>query len=570
MQEREWNETVDFLVVGSGAAGMTAALTAHDHGLRTLLIEKSRFYGGSTALSGGAVWIPGNHFMPSLGIVDSQAEVFEYLRGLTAGSSSCERIRAYIERAPEMLRYLEQRSEVLFVPVPDYPDYYPERSGGRCGGRTLEPLVFDGLRLGGHLAALRSEPRDSFLMVLMNIKISEVHYIITAGWQMMGFLGVLAARYFFNLRARFARKGNTRLTLGAALAARLRLSLAERGVPLRLETSLHGLVVEGSRVVGAEVNKGGEIVSIQVRRGILLAAGGFESNAALRERFQASPAASEWTVGSESNTGDTIAIAGGTGAAFDLMDESWWTPVFVLPGGRRPRTMIVEKGLAGSLIVDQAGERFTNEAAPYNDIGKAMYARHAATPTIPGYFIFDGNYRRKHSCGPVGPGIWQPDSMLAPYLRDEFLIRAATLAELAEKLEMDAQTLAATVERYNRFADKGVDEDFGRGHSANDRYYSDPSVRPNPCLAVLESPPFYAARVYPGDLGTKGGVVTDSRARVLDCDGQAISGLYAAGNCSASVMGRTYPGAGGTIGPAMTFGYIAALDAAAAAAASAA
>ena len=553
-----WDETVDFLAVGSGAAGMTGAIVAHDRGARVLVIEKSELYGGNTALSGGALWVPDNHLMFEHGIEDSSEEGLSYLETVTDGSSSPEKLSRYISAAPEMVRYLQDNSQVCFEIVPLYPDYYPEEVGGKSGGRSIEPTEIDALRLGNVFEQQRTLKYRSRLMAFLSIKINEAPLLMGGGRAMLGLMSRLLFGYLTNWRARLRGLKNTRLTLGKALAARLRLSLLDRDVPLWLNAPLRELIVEDGRVVGALVEREGRCLRVRAMRGVLLAAGGFEHNAALRRQHQQLPIGNTWTVGSESNVGDTISIGEKVGASLGLMDEAWWTPVFLPPTFDRALPMIVEKGLPGSLMVNKSGERFMNEASPYNDVVKRMYAANARVPSIPAFFVFDANYRRQYACGPVRPGFSQPDWSLSRLLRESFLTKASSLAGLAGKLGVDAEQLGATVTRFNQFARKGVDEDFGRGESSNDRYYGDPAVSPNPCLAPLETPPFYAVEVYPGDLGTKGGLRTDTEGRVLTASDEPIPGLYAAGNCSASAMGRTYPGAGGTIGPAMSFGYLAA------------
>ena len=241
------------------------------------------------------------------------------------------------------------------------------------------------------------------------------------------------------------------------------------------------------------------------------------------------------------------------------MDEAWWTPVTQYPGTKSGWVLVVEKSLPGGIFINKNGERFTNEAAPYVDVVVEMYKDHQKTQnSVPGWMVFDATYRRNYIAGPVGPGKAMPDSSLGGKLRHKFLRKASSIDALAEKIEVPADALKKTIERVNEFARTGKDEDYGRGESASDRYYGDDRVKPNPCLAPILKPPFYAIPLFPGDLGTKGGLRTDTNARVLDTDGKVISGLYATGNASASIMGRTYPGAGGTIGPAMCFGFLAA------------
>jgi 3-oxosteroid 1-dehydrogenase len=300
-----------------------------------------------------------------------------------------------------------------------------------------------------------------------------------------------------------------------------------------------------------------------VRSGVLLAGGGFDRNLAMREKYGPKPASVEWTAGAETNTGDGIAMGMKLGGAVALMDEAWWTPVTQFPGATSGWVLVVEKSLPGNIFINRNGDRFTNEAAPYVDVVVAMYEDQKKTGnSIPGWMVFDASYRRNYIAGPVGPGKAMPDSRLSRKVRERFLVKAGSLAELAKKIAVPPERLAATIDRFNGFARAGKDGDFGRGDSASDRYYGDERVSPNPCLLPIEKPPFYAIRVFPGDLGTKGGLKTDAHARVLDERGQVIAGLYAAGNTSASIMGRSYPGAGGTVGPALCFGFLGAETAA--------
>jgi 3-oxosteroid 1-dehydrogenase len=365
--------------------------------------------------------------------------------------------------------------------------------------------------------------------------------------------------YYTNLRARRKRLGNTDLSLGGALVGRLRLSLMDRRVPLWLDTPLEDLIADEGRIVGALVRRDGRPARIQAKKGVLLAAGGFERNLEMRERYQRAPTSDRWTAGCETNTGDTVALALARGASLDLMDEAWWCPSMLVPSQHAARIMIYEKNLAGGIIVDRSGRRFMNEAEPYNDVGKSMYrANTSEGQAIPAFLVFDATFRRKYACGPMMPSATTPDWALSKVLEGNFFEKSETLGGLARKIGVDADGLIETVRRFNDFARTGKDLDFGRGDKLQDRYYTAKAEGPNPSLGPIEKAPFYAVKVYPGDLGTKGGFRTDARARVLTDTDEIIPGLYAAGNCSAAAMGRTYPGAGGTIGPAMTFGYIAA------------
>jgi 3-oxosteroid 1-dehydrogenase len=347
------------------------------------------------------------------------------------------------------------------------------------------------------------------------------------------------------------------VALGRALIANLFLALRERDIPLWLETGLSELVMEGGRVVGVVAEKKGETIAIRARKGVALTAGGFEHNASMREQFMPEPASTEWTCAAVGNTGDVIRIGMKSGAAVDLMDDAWWAPSFVIPE-EAPFILLMERSCPGSIMVDSTGKRFVNEAASYVDVGQIMYRHNGRNSmSVPAHFVMDRRFRNNYFLGWLAPG-QNPRS----YIKKGYIKKAATLRELAVQAGIDPDGLQNTVERFNEFARTGKDLDFGRGDSEYDRSYADPTVKPNPCLAPIEKPPFYSINVYPGDLGTKGGLVINERAQVLREDGSVIDGLYAAGNTAASVMGNTYPGGGSTLGPAMTFGYLAALHAA--------
>jgi len=555
-----WNETVDFLVVGSGAAGMTAAIRAHDLGAKTLIIEKGEQYGGSTALSGGVVWVPDNPCMQQLEMDDSAEEGFEYLQGITAGVPSEARLRAYLETAPRMMTYLEEFSDLKFQSIEDYPDYYPERPGGKCGGRSCEPIEFNAFLLGPELEKQLRYHQSYFPLGFVTVRAREGTEILKQTLKGDLILLRLIFSFLFNLRARIKGWRNTRLTIGGALAGRARLSLMKRDVPLWLKTKLNELVMEDGRVVGAIVEHKGRVQRIRAKQGVLLAMGGFEHNAELRRKHQQAPIGAEWAAGAETNSGDSIAVGRNLRAGFELMDESWWCPVFLLPGDPFVRLVIFEKNLPGSIIVNAKGERFMNEAATYNDVVKSMYRSNAEAVSIPAYLIFDRRFRKKYPVANILPAPIQPDYLVPKRLRS-WLVKDKSLTGLAEKIGVDTEGLLRTVQRFNEFAHQGKDLDFGRGESVQDQYYAAKPTGPNPNLGPIEKGPFYAIQVWPGDIGTKGGLKTDKKARVLTEEGNVIPGLYAAGNCSAAVMGPTYPGAGGTIGPAMTFGFIAAEDA---------
>jgi 3-oxosteroid 1-dehydrogenase len=540
----------DVVVAGSGAAGMTAALTAFRQGLSVVVIEKTGYFGGSTARSGGGLWVPGNAVLARAGVRDSAGQAAAYLAHVAGEGVAPERQQAVLRHGPAMLELVRSAAPVDFAWVPGYADYYPEAPGGLASGRTIEPAPIDGRILGEELGRLN----PPYLPAPDGMAITAADY----RWLSLGTRHPRAIWTTAKVAGRMAATKALRrktLTLGQALSAGLRAGLASAGVPLWLDTPLTGLVSSGGRITGVRVTREGQPAVINASRGVLIATGGFERNAAMRAEYQRQPIGTDWTVGSPGNTGDGILAGRAAGAGLDLMDDAWWGPSIPLTGG--PFFCLSERSLPGCILVNGAGERFVNEAAPYVDAVHAMYDRHTDDkPHIPAWLIIDQRYRNSYVFAGLPPRKPLPRRWYAAGA----VFRAGTLAELASQVSIAADGLAETVARFNGFALTGKDEDFGRGDSAYDRYYGDPRRRPNPNLAPLDQPPFYAVKIVPGDLGTKGGLRTDERARVLRGDGSVIDGLYAAGNASAAVMGHSYAGAGATIGPAMTFGYIAALD----------
>jgi 3-oxosteroid 1-dehydrogenase len=553
-----WDESVDLLIVGSGAGAMTAALAGYDAGGNTLLIEKSDRYGGSSAMSGGGLWVPNNHLMAEVGIEDNPEDAWTYLRETTGREVSEDRSRAYLETAPEMVRYLIERTRAEFVALPEYADYYQNVPGSRPGGRALEPKNFDARLLGDEFLKMREQNYQMLIMKRIFMTVFEARTMLcrTPGW--VGITMRLMAKYWFDIPWRFKSRRDRNLAMGNALVGMLRCSLMDRGIPLWLNTSARELIVEDDRVVGVAAEKEGRPLRIRADKGVVLAAGGFEGNQKMREAHLPNPTRAEWSCANTHNTGDAISMGQKLGAAVDLMNDAWWGPTTVVPGEDHARMLVIEKSLPGSILVNKAGERFVNEAAPYIDVVNTMHAKDSPEkPCVPAYLVFDASFRAKYPCGPILQASQQPDWALPRALKGYFK-KADTLEGLAEQLGIDADGLKASVEKLNEYARSGEDLDFHRGETVFDRYYGDENVTPNPCLAPIEKPPFYGLEAYPGELGTKGGLQTDASARVLKESGELIPGLYAIGNCSASVMGHSYPGAGSTLGPATTFGYIAA------------
>jgi 3-oxosteroid 1-dehydrogenase len=512
-----------------------------------VVLEKTDWFGGSTARSGGGIWAPGNEVLRQAGVRDTPEQARAYLAHVAGDCVPAERQRALLEHGPAMLAFVRAAAPVNFTWVPNYADYYPEAPGGLAQGRSIEPVPLDGRVLGGELAHLGRPYLPS------PVAITQAEY----RWLSLGPSHPRAIRAGLRVAGRAARTrllGHRVLSLGQALAAGLRAGLSASGVPVWLDTPMTGLEVRDGRVSGVRAIRGGEPLPIRARRGVLVATGGFERNEEMRHRYQRAPVGTEWTTGAAGNTGDGILAGLDLGAAAGLMDDAWWGPSIPLPGG--PYFCLAERSLPGCLLVNGAGQRFVNESAPYVDAVHAMYDGNTPeNPHIPAWLIFDQRYRGRYVFAGLPPGKPLPRRWYAAGT----VVRADSLAGLATAAGVDAEGLVKTVTRFNEFAAAGKDEEFGRGDSAYDRYYGDPRRRPNPNLAPLARPPFYGVKIVPGDLGTKGGLRTDKHARVLRADGTPIEGLYAAGNASVSVMGHSYAGAGATIGPAMTFGYIAAL-----------
>ncbi|WP_433428016.1 3-oxosteroid 1-dehydrogenase [Nonomuraea sp. CA-141351] len=536
----------DVVVVGAGAAGMTAALTAAKRGLRTIVLEKAPTFGGSAARSGAGIWIPCNEVVLAAGVPDTPAKAAAYLARVVGDTVPVERQRAFLTAGPAMISFVLRNSPLRFRFMEGYADYYPEFPGGMPNGRSIEPAQLDGNILGAELARLNGPyiPTPTGLVVYS----ADYKWLTLAAVNAKG-LEVSTACLARGTEA--ALRGEKPLTMGQALAGGLRAGLLTAGVPVLLNTPLLDLTIESGRVTGV-VTPGG---TVKARRGVIVGSGGFEHSGAMRAEFQRQPIGTSWTIGAKENTGDGIEAGERAGAALDLMDDAWWGPAIPLPG--QPYFCLAERTLPGCILVNGNGVRFVNEGAPYSDVVHVMYDRNTpAAPHIPAWLIVDQNYRDKYLFRDVAPLLPLPDA----WFDSGAAYKAWTIEQLAQKIGVPQAALRGTINRFNGFAVTGKDLDFHRGDSAYDRYYADPLVKPNPCLAPLWLPPFYAFKIVPGDLGTKGGMRTDARARVLRVDGSVIPGLYAAGNASGAVMGHSYAGSGSTIGPAMTFGYVAAND----------
>ncbi|OCB28979.1 3-ketosteroid-delta-1-dehydrogenase [Mycobacterium malmoense] len=539
---------------------MTAALTARAAGLDALVVEKSAFFGGSTALSGGGIWVPGAPAQRREGYAPSPEDVVEYLRQITDGLVSEARIRQYVESAPKMLEFLERLSGWCeFVWKPGYADYYPELPGGSELGSTINVPPIDLRKLGPDehrlLQPLALAPRGIWL----GPKELRTFYRIRQSWAGKGVLLKLIARM---VRARVF--GERMAAIGQSLAARLRLAMTECGVPLWLDSPMTGLLTDADgSVTGVSVERDGTTQRVGARLGVVLASGGFDHDLAWRKELL--PVVDQdWSFGNPAAMGDGIRAAQKLGAATDLLDEAWWFPAIQWPDGRM-QFMLNERMMPAQFIVNGDGKRFINEAAPYMDFGHAMIeGQKSGVAHIPCWLLTDHRSWTRYVVGghlpiPKIPGAPVPTGRKVPaaWLESGVVKAAATWEEMATRIGVPAANLVETARRFNELARAGHDDDFNRGDSVYDNYYGDPTL-PNPNLYPLGDPPYYAFRVVLGDLGTSGGLRTDEYARVLRADDTVVPGLYAVGNTSAPVMGRSYAGAGATIGPAMTFGFVAA------------
>ena len=547
----------DVVVVGSGAGALLAAVRAADEGLSVLVVEKASLLGGTSATSGGGIWIPDNHDMARVGLRDSVDAAFTYVKACAKGMASDERVLAYVETARKMARYLDQIG-VRYRSMPKYADYYPSMAGAMPGGRTMDPVDFDAGKLGVEaLGQLRNNNPGQLILGRMTMSAFDAHIVLSRERMAKPRLMWIMLRYALDYPWRRKTIRDRRMTGGQALLGGLFTALRARKVPVWLNAPLQSLQVEGGRVTGVIVTRDGEAVAVQARKGVVLAAGGFERNQAMREQYLPLPTDQAWTATPPGgNTGDAIRAGAAVGASMHLMAHTWGAPTLSVPKEDRFRALFVERSLPGCMVVNAAGRRFLNESCPYPEFQQAMFADHARSGGEMGaWIVFDSEFRRKYPMGPLGPGEALPDHRLKKSWLGTVYWKDATLEGLAVQIKVDPAGLAASAARMNEYARSGKDLEFDRGGNVFDRYYSDLSVKPNPNLAPISIGPFYAIRLYPGDIGTKGGLLTDRDACVLDAAGLAIKGLYCIGNNSASVMGPAYPGAGSTLGPAMTFGY---------------
>ncbi len=552
-------EECDVLVIGSGAAGMAAAVTARHHGLDVLVVEKEGTLGGTTARSGGWLWIPGTSLAKSWGIEETPDAARTYLRHEAGNSFDSERVDAFLENGPKAVDFFITHTAVRFDMPLVFPDYHAEAPGGAQGGRSMVARPLDGRELGEHLRHLgKPLPELTLFGMMLGSGKDFVHFMrATRSLESALYVARRLARHFRDM-LRHGR-GMT-LANGNALAGRLVKSALDLGIPLWRSAPAKELLVEGGRVRGATVERDGSLVRVGARCGVVLACGGFPHDIARRVKlFPHAPTGAEhFSPGPPGNTGDGLRMAEAAGARVDasLPHAAAWVPVTRTrraDGTAGVMPHFIDRAKPGVIAVTRKGTRFGNEADSYHDFVQAMVAACEGEKEVCAFLVCDHRALRKYGLGCVPPF----PMPLGRHLRSGYLLRGRTLAELASAAGIDAAALQATVAAFNASARDGKDPAFGKGTKAYNRFQGDALNGPNPCVAPLERPPYYAIKVVIGDLGTYAGLATDRDARVLDRDRKPIAGLYAAGNDIASIMGGNYPGAGITLGPALTFGYIA-------------
>lgn len=548
----------DVIVVGTGAGAMLAAVRAADEGLKTLIVEKTELVGGTSAISGGGIWIPDNYDMPKAGLRDSVDTAFRYVKACAKGLSSDDRILAYVETARQMAKYLKDIG-IPYRCVPKYADYYPTMDGAMPGGRTMDPVDWNAGQLGAQaLELLRPTSPGQLIFGRVNINAFEARSMLAGELKSKFGLVWMMTRYFLDYPWRKQTKRDRRLTGGQALLGGLLAAVRKRQdkIDLWLKCPLQSLTAENGRVTGVVVEREGKSVTVSARRAVILGAGGFERNQAMRDQYLPKPTNANWpATPPQANTGDAIRAGAAAGGVLHMMEHTWGAPTLEVPGEEKFRALFVERSLPGCMVVNAKGERFLNESGPYPEFQQAMFANHQKTGgAVPAWVVFDAGFRAKNPIGPLMPASAVPDSKLRKSWRNKVYWKGETLDELAAQIGVDAEGLKRSAARMTEFAKTGKDLDFDRGGNVFDRYYGDPKLK-NPNLGPINQGPFYAIQIWPGDIGTKGGLLTDRDARVLNEAGQPIEGLYCVGNNSASVMGPAYPGAGSTLGPAMTFAY---------------
>ena len=548
-----FDELTDFVVVGSGGGSMCAALVLRAAGKSVLILEKTDLVGGTTARSGGVMWLPDNPFMKRDGVADSFEQASRYLDALMGaqqdapGSTPARRAR-YLREAPRMIDFLLGQG-VKLDRVKEWPDYYDELPGGSAPGRTVVAELFNLKELGPWAARLR----PSFVQIPLPASLEEMLELpaMRRSWRVKGLLLKLV------WRAVLARlTGKRWVAGGAALQGRMLQAALRAGTDIRTDSPVSGLIVQDGAVTGVQTVKDGRPWRVGARLGVLVNAGGFARNQAMRDRYLPGTSA-QWSLAAPCDTGEMIEEMMRHGAAVAQMDERVGNQITMPPGSETSEIKPTAQSMTAAphaILVDRGGSRYMNEGGSYMAYAKAMLERDRSVPAVPSWAVFDSQYLAKYMLAGTMPGSRKPQS----WYEQGYLKKADTLEELAGLLRIAPAALRATVERFNGFVASNRDEDFHRGERAYDRWLGDELNQPSASLGAIDRPPYYAVAVYPGDVGTYGGVVTDEQARVLRQDGSVIRGLYATGVSTASVMGRFYPGAGGSVGPSFVWGYVAA------------
>jgi succinate dehydrogenase/fumarate reductase flavoprotein subunit len=566
------HESFDLVIAGSGAAGLSAAIMAHSKRLRVAIVEKTEWVGGTTSYSGGVAWVPNSRQNVEKGADDSVDRAERYLDSTVTTPHEREARRAYLERSPEAFAYLESVTRPLFFVRPsNSPDYFPDVDGASRQGRAMTPYSVDGRMLGDRFRDVRPPLPELCLFGRQMLELMDVYHLLNARRSLTSALHT-SGLLLRDLRDRvfYRRYGRgTRLTGGNALVAALYRSVLDRKIPVFLNSPIVDLVRDDQGVGGVVVRRDGAMETLMAERGVILATGGFPWSRRLRDEFMPeAPAGVSAT--SPDSTGDGIAIAMANGARFDRqnVERALWTPVSI--GKRQDGStarfphLMADRAKPGLIAVNRLGRRFFNEAENYHDFVRAMLGRFSNEDQQPVHLICDDTFVRKYAFGAVPP--LAADRRRA--IKSGYLICADSVEDLAAKIGVDGGALRDTLVRYNDDAQRGVDTEFGKGASAYNRYLGDPTHAPNPCLAPIETGPYYAIRVHAGDIGTASGLAADLHSRVLDDGGKPIAGLYACGNDRNSVMAGFYPSGGITIGPALTFAYLAVMHAAGASVAS--
>ncbi|MBR1143973.1 FAD-binding protein [Bradyrhizobium sp. AUGA SZCCT0431] len=538
---------------------MTAALVGALEGLTVIICEKSDMVGGTTATSAGTVWIPGSRQSEAAGVPDSVEAARTYLAAILGDDANDARLAAFLATGPAMLDYLQKRTSVAFVPPPVHPDYHAQ-PGAALGGRALGVVPFDGRKLGDDFARVRPPRREFMVLGGMMVGKSDIPSLLHPFHSLANFSNAarLLARQALD---RIKHPRGTRLIMGNALVARLLYSLKRQAVQIRYQTQLSELIEGDGRIIGAVFTTNDSEISIRARRGVVLATGGIGWSSELRNRLFPNDT-QRYSMAPDSNTGDGI-LAGerAHGAlAQDIRSPALWMPSSVMQQDDGhlsvfPHIML-DRAKPGLMAVNRSGVRFVNEANSYHDFVEGMLRAHKTVPSIPAFLICDRGFIRDYGLGLIHPGTRD----LARFIKLGYLFQGDSIANLAQAIGVDGSTLAGTIERHNRFAETGVDEDFGRGTSELNRFNGDPTNKPNPCLRKIGPGPYFAVAVWPSDLASSAGLRTDANGRVLTSTGQPIPGLHAAGADAASIFRGTYPGPGTMIGPAMVFAWRAAMD----------